>query len=213
MGEVLGMGETRIPVIETDRLILRGPTEGDAEAWAAFLGDPDDFRYMPWKISGETTTQRATRIVDGLRQGWETQPPSSMGWVCTLKSDGHLIGLGGVDQVEDANEGEIGYRFGKPFWGQGYAIEAARAMTHFAFENTQWARIVAYVVRENTPSVRLLERLGMTHEQDVDYRELMGNPTDIQITSWDAALYAIARDDFSPGDAPYSVRGRTADRT
>jgi len=200
------MGNARIPEIETDRLVFRQPTDDDVEAWATFIVDPEDFRYMLWAITDETPVERAKRLLDGIAEGWQSEPPSSMSWMFTRKSDGQVVGLGGVDQVEMANEGEIGYRLAKPFRGLGYGKEAALALTRFAFENSDWDRIVAYVVRENTASVRLVESLGMQHVEDVDYLALLGNPANVRIASTDAALYALARQDFAAGDAPYVVR-------
>jgi RimJ/RimL family protein N-acetyltransferase len=48
------MAQPKIPEIETERLVLRGPTDEDIESWAGFLADPGDFRYMPWLKSDES---------------------------------------------------------------------------------------------------------------------------------------------------------------
>jgi RimJ/RimL family protein N-acetyltransferase len=199
------MAQPKIPEIETERLVLRGPTDEDIEAWAVFLVDPGDFRYMPWLKSDETPQQRAKRNLDAMAQRWETRPLSAMGWVIARKDDGQLIGTGGLEQVQDSNDGEIDYRLGKQFWGRGYASEAARAITRFGFENSAWERIVAYVVPENTASVRIAQGLGMAYEKDVNYLDLLGD-LNVEIASPITALYAIARDQFTPGDAIYRVR-------
>ena len=200
------MARPTIPQIETQRLLLRGPTGEDVDAWASYLTDPDDFRYLPWRKTDETPRQRAERILDDMARRWESQPLSGMGWVFSRKADGQLMGLGGLEQIAGTNDGEIEYRLGKPFWGQGYAGEAARAITRYGFENTAWSRIVAYVVAENVASVRIAKGLGMTYEKDINYVELLGDLGDIQIASPTTALYVVARELFTPGDASYEVR-------
>lgn len=200
------MAEPMIPEIETERLLLRGFAQGDVEAWAAHLTDPEDFRYMPWRISDETPEQRSQRALAGMAKRWEAEPLSAMGWMFARKMDGRAIGFGGLEQVEGTNDGEIDYRIGKQFWGQGFAGEAARAMTRYGFENTGWSRIVAYIVPENVASVHIAVALGMTHEMDVDYAELLGDVSKIRIASTMTALYAVGRDQFRHGDAAYKVR-------
>ena len=204
------MEPSGIPVVETERLILRGPTGHDIEAWATYLAEPGDFRYVPWRKSDETTLQRAQRILDDTATRWEADP-RGMGWVFSLKADGQMIGLGGLEQLEGTDDAEIEYRLGKPFWGQRYASEAAAAMARYAFENTAWKRIVAYVVPENIASVRVAEGLGMGYEGDVNYLDLLGETTNIEIASPMTAVYAVAREDFRVGDAAYGVRPASPD--
>lgn len=195
-----------IPEIETERLVLRGPVEGDVEAWARHL-NPEDFRFMPWKKTDETPSQRAARGLAAIVDQWRAEPVMSMEWVISRKTDGAVLGIGGIAQNEEGvSEGEIGYRLGRPFWGQGYASEAARAMTRYGFENTSWERIVAYVVHENVASVRVAQGLGMTYVKDVDYSDVLGDMSGYQIASTMTALYAVARDDFKTRDEAYSVR-------
>ena len=199
-----------IPLVETERLILRGPIGDDIEAWATYLAEPSDFRYIPWRKSDETTLQRAKRILDTMAKHWETEPLSAMGWVFARKADGQMIGLGGLEQLEDTDDAEIEYRLGKPFWGQRYASEAAQAMARYGFENTAWKRIVAYVVPDNIASVRVAGGLGMGYEGDVNYLDLLGGATDIEIASPMTAVYAVAREDFKVADAIYRVAHASA---
>lgn len=200
------MDQLAIPEIETERLVLRGPTDEDVEAWSGMLANPGDFRYMPWLKTDETPAQRAQRNLDAMTKRWATRPLSAMGWVIARKSDRLLIGMGGLEAVHGTNDGEIDYRLGRPYWGQGYTGEAARAMTRFGFENTDWERIVAYVVPENVASVRIAQALGMVYERDVNYSELVGDLRNFEIASPITALYAVARDSFTHGDAMYVVR-------
>ncbi len=58
---------------------------------------------------------------------------------------------------------EIGWRFHRQFWGQGYALEAARIALRFAFERLQLREVVSFTAQLNERSQRLMRRLGMTH--------------------------------------------------
>jgi RimJ/RimL family protein N-acetyltransferase len=197
------MGSLTIPVVETDRLILRGPVPADIDAWAARIADPDVTRYVP-KGQG-TFHERATRTLNVYQQRWETQPLNAVGWVITRKADGQLVGLCGADATPQPDEGELDYYLGKAFWGQGFATEAARAVVRYSFENTTWSRIVAAIVPANIASGRVLEHLGFAYEKHVDYREMTGIDS-IALDDPIVAFYSLRRERFQPGDAFYHVR-------
>jgi ribosomal-protein-alanine N-acetyltransferase len=129
----------------------------------------------------------------------------ALGWSITRKADGQFIGLGGVEGVENTNDGELDYCFGRPYWGRGYATEAARAMTCYGFEHSAWDRIVAAVVPANIPSSRVLDHLGFVYEKEVNYNEMVGNYMIVLEPSPIVAYYALGRGHFQPGDALYRV--------
>ncbi len=59
---------------------------------------------------------------------------------------------------------EIGYWLGEPFWGKGIATEAVRALTAYAFENSDLVRMYAGVFEGNAASCRVLEKAGYSLE-------------------------------------------------
>lgn len=71
--------------------------------------------------------------------------------------------------VERTGEGEweLGCRLAKSSWGQGYALEAARALIGRAFSERGIRRVAAIVDPANTRSVALFKRLGMVFESEV----------------------------------------------
>src|SRR5579884_1008469 len=143
------MALTAVPVIETERLLLRCPVSADVDAWAAFIIDADFTRYVPRSRGNWTPRERAERTIGAYQERWEQDPLSAQGWAITRKGDGQFIGLCGIDRLPQANEGELDYLLGKPYWGRGFATEAARAAVRFGFEHTAWDRIVAAVVPAN----------------------------------------------------------------
>jgi RimJ/RimL family protein N-acetyltransferase len=80
------------------------------------------------------------------------------------KSDLAFVGSIGV---QPEREFEMGYWIGEPFWGQGYATEAARRIARFAFEELGATKIRAGWYEDNPASGRVLEKLGFRHEKDV----------------------------------------------
>jgi RimJ/RimL family protein N-acetyltransferase len=64
---------------------------------------------------------------------------------------------------------EIGWRFARAYWGQGYAFEAARALVDDGFGRLSFDEIVAFTVPANQRSWRLMERLGMTRDPAEDF--------------------------------------------
>lgn len=191
-----------IPEIETERLLLRGPTSADIDAWATLLADPDVLRYLPKRAI--TPRERAERSFNGIALGWQQQPVSDIGWVITLKGAGQLIGWCGAGTVEGSNEAELVYSLGKPYWGQGFATEAARACVRFGFENTSWERMVAAIIPGNVASRRVLEHLGFVYEKDVNYYEMTGDTT-MELDSPIVPYFALRRELFVPGHAFYHL--------
>jgi len=72
--------------------------------------------------------------------------------------------MAGLTLSEAHNHGELGYWIGKPFWGRGYATEAAAAVLRFGFETLQLNRIHAAFMEHNPASGRVMEKIGMSHE-------------------------------------------------
>lgn len=63
----------------------------------------------------------------------------------------------------EPNTAELGYWIGVPFWGNGYATEAAQAVLDYAFRNIGLERVIAKFLRRNPASGRVLQKLGMKH--------------------------------------------------
>ena len=198
------MTSGNIPIVETERLILRGPILADADVWITFITDPDFGRYVPRSKVTRTPQERAERMIGAMQQRWEPRPLSAMGWAATRKADGQFIGFCGVEELSGKNDGELDYYLGKPYWGQGFATEAARAMVRFAFENTGWDRVVAAIVPANIASNRVLDHLGFVYEKHVNYFELTGADS-IVLDDPVVAFYALPRERFRPGDTFYRV--------
>jgi len=161
--------------LETERLVLRPPAVEDADALAPMYADPDVMRYVG---DGRTFTPDETaRSVSRMMSGWEVD---GFGLFTTvLKNDETIIGRVGlivwnpetweIKRVngEGPTELEVGYTLGKPYWGQGYATEAAGAARDFAIQELGAERLIALIIHGNDASENVARKLGFEYERDI----------------------------------------------
>jgi [ribosomal protein S5]-alanine N-acetyltransferase len=84
-------------------------------------------------------------------------------WAVVERESGALIGDAGLYRTP-AGEVELGYTLGRPWWGRGYATEAAGAWLETAFGRLGIGEVVALAEPANVASLRVLEKLGMTRD-------------------------------------------------
>lgn len=84
-------------------------------------------------------------------------------WALIHKTSEDLIGFCGL--VDSGDVPEIGWRLSRDYWGQGLATEAATAVLSHARETLGLDRVMATVQTDNSASVRLIQKLGMTHDR------------------------------------------------
>jgi RimJ/RimL family protein N-acetyltransferase len=94
-------------------------------------------------------------------------------WAVELRETGEVIGVAGLGHLEDGPEVEVGYRFLKTQWGNGYATEAARVSIDFGLDELGLNEIVAVTLSTNLASRRVMEKCGLAFVGVVD---VYGNP-------------------------------------
>lgn len=157
-------------VVETDRLLIRLPEDGDAPAYHAIHSDPDVTRWLggPRPNSVEDELERIAS-----RRSAHEETGFTM-WTVEEKSTGEVVGLAGLFPVETVGpDVEVAYHFRKDRWGKGYATEVAQACLEYGFEVAGLDRIVGLVAPGNTASARVLEKCGLrpagrAHHYDTD---------------------------------------------
>ena len=87
-------------------------------------------------------------------------------------------------------EADIGYELDPRQWGKGYATEAAQALVDYGFKELGLFRLSSWCIADNTPSVRVLERLGFRQEGRLRRNEFFKGRW------WDTLLYALLRDEW-----------------
>lgn len=144
-------------VLETKRLRLRWLTMGDLDRLRPILQDAEVMYAWEHAFSDE---EIQAWLLENLRR-YETDGYS---YLAVLdRGSGELLGVAGLltEHIEGTARLGIGWIFGKQFWGQGFAREAAKALLCCAFEELGAGCVVATIRPENRPSRRLAERLGM----------------------------------------------------
>jgi len=138
------------PVLKTKRLVLRAPRGDDADAIARLAGDR--------RIAVNTARLPHPYGIADAEQFIAAVNRRAGEAVFLIVLDGALIGTCGIDPREDIPE--IGYWLGVPYWGEGYATEAARAVIDHAFGELRHEALQAGARVSNPASRRVLEKCG-----------------------------------------------------
>jgi len=142
------------PTLETQRLILRPPAQGDLEGWAEMMGDAEAARF----IGGVQPRPSAWRFMAAMAGSWTLL---GFGMFSVIeKSSGQWLGRIGPWQPEDWPGTEVGWGLSRAAWGKGYAVEAATATIDWVFDALGWDEVIHCIDPENTPSQKVAERLG-----------------------------------------------------
>jgi RimJ/RimL family protein N-acetyltransferase len=186
------------PVLHTRRLVLRPFVPADA---------PDVMRLAGDRDVASTTATIPHPYPNGMAEAWiashgvKLEAGTDVVYAITLpREEGDTLLVGAIGLILDASErsAEMGYWIGKPYWGRGYATEAARGIIEYGFSVLGMARIHAHHMTRNPASGRVLEKAGMAFEREIAGAVVRsGRPEDVRV-------YAIAR----PAGPP-----RSADRS
>ena len=154
-----------IPQLETERLIMRGPCAEDFEPFAKMMADPDVARYIAPAPMERSDAWRALSSAIGH---WSMRGYG--GWSVIRKSDGAFIGRVGMVHPEGWPGLEVGWTIDKPYWGKGYATEAAEAAMRYAFLTQAVDRIISNIDPANVPSQAVAVRVGETKGERISLR-------------------------------------------
>ena len=159
-------------MIHTERLLLRDWDSQDLEPFAMMNADPRVMKFFPACLTRLESDHMAKRISDRIKErGWGL-------FALEHKPSGEFIGFTGlsIPSFEAAFTPcvEIGWRLAHVAWGQGIAVEAARAVVQLAFSSLALPELVSFTSIENVRSRRVMEKLGMTHNlaDDFDHPDL-----------------------------------------
>jgi RimJ/RimL family protein N-acetyltransferase len=140
-------------VLETERLILRVPRRVDVDAIVR-LADNRKLAEMTALIPHPYGRSDAEEWISSLGTA-----ANEVGLGITLREDGAFIGACGLSLRGDGMH-DLGYWIGEPYWGNGYATEAARALIDHAFARMNLAALVSCCRMKNSASRRVLEKCG-----------------------------------------------------
>ena len=164
-------------MLQTERLILRDWKDSDREPFARMNADAEVMRYLGEPLSRTESDSLITRIELHFHDyGFGL-------YAAELRETGAFAGYVGLAVPRfDAPfmpAVEIGWRVAREYWNRGLATEGAHAVARHAFDEIGIQELVSLTVPQNTPSRRVMERLGMTHDEadDFDHPRLpVGHP-------------------------------------
>lgn len=149
------------PTLTTSLLVLRALRHEDAPAIRMLAGEREiaaTTLTIPHPYPEGAAEEFIRRVSESDREG------KSVGFAVTLRESGALCGTIGLLLDRDHRHAEVGYWIGVPYWGRGYATEAAAEVLRHGFEDLALHRIYAHHFRGNPASGRVLQKLGMRHE-------------------------------------------------
>jgi RimJ/RimL family protein N-acetyltransferase len=148
-------------------------------------------RYFPGTLSRAQSDALAEHIRMTLAErGWGL-------WAVQVSGVAPFIGFVGLNrpsfEAHFTPAVEVGWRLDRRYWGHGYATEAARAAVDFGFRQLALDQIVSFTATINAPSVRVMQRLGMTTDpaDDFDHPAVGEGPLRRHV------LYRVSRDGWS----------------
>lgn len=150
---------TNAPTLETDRLILRGPEKGDAEAVIEFLCDEERAKgFGHFDNRGDAWRWFALSVGHWHIHGYGY-------FTVADKATGTPLGMVGIWYPDGWPEPELGWVVFANAEGKGIAYEAALRARQWAYEDLGFVTLTSNIVPGNTRSVVLAERLGAKYER------------------------------------------------
>lgn len=154
-----------IPVLRTDRLVLRGFEPRDEEPYIALMADPEVTRYLgDGRPLGRVDAWRQLAMLVGH---WQLRGYGL--WAVEERSTGRLIGRIGGHNPEGWPAFEIGYTLARDAWGKGYAREGAAAALAYARQTLQRDEIISIIRPANNGSIRVATSLGARPAETIDF--------------------------------------------
>jgi RimJ/RimL family protein N-acetyltransferase len=151
-------------IVETQRLLIRELTIDDAEFIFRLVNEPSFLENIGDK--GVRNLEDARQFI--LNGPWASHRERGYGqFLVELKEGGDPIGVCGLLYRESLNLSDVGGAFLPQYWGRGFAPEAARAVIEYGRSTLGIGSIVALTKKDNLPSIRVLEKLGMSFEKIV----------------------------------------------
>lgn len=152
---------SKIPTLHTERLTLRRLSAADVDDMFDYAKRQDVTEYLRWypHQSKKYTSDYLRYISARYKLG------DFYDWAVVENESGRMIGTCGFTSFDLPHDSaEIGYVLNPEFHGKGYATEAATRVLEFGFSELSLHRIEARFMKENTASLRVMEKLGMTLE-------------------------------------------------
>lgn len=151
-------------IAKTTRCLIREITVDDVDAlYGIYNESAEAFQYTEGLFEDPDREKAYTR--DYIGQQYRFYEYGI--WIVTDRETGKIIGRAGIDNRQGYEDPELGYVFALSYRHKGYAFEVCSAILTYAANILQLERLNAFTIRENTDSVKLLERLGFVFAEEV----------------------------------------------
>lgn len=142
------------------QVVLREFALEDVDDVLAIIGDD---KVTTWLSFDSRTQDQAIAMIEGSLERAQQEPRTEYYLAVTKHDDNRVIGFARIG-FAGVKAGKLGYAIAAEEWGRGYATDAARVLTTYAFTELGLHRISAAIGPENTASIAVLEKLGFTRE-------------------------------------------------
>lgn len=160
------MPERSIPVIETERLVLRGPAPEDYPNFKHTFSS-----YRSRFMGGPLNAYEAWMLYAAEIGHWQIRGYGM--WMIHDRATDETLGMAGGWKPAQWPEAEIAWIIWPETAGRGYALEATHAARAYFYSTLGWEGAVSYVDPKNLDSIRLAERLGA--KKDAEAASVDGN--------------------------------------
>jgi RimJ/RimL family protein N-acetyltransferase len=160
-----------LEAIRTERLFLRPFVMDDLDALAEVLSDPEAMRYVGKGEARGRTRGESERTLRSILDEYERWGHGLLAATTPAENGGRPIGWCGLIRwnLDGVEEVEVAYLLGRPYWGKGYATEAATAVRDAGLHGRGRRRLVSLIYPDNRASVRVAEKVGMAYERDTEF--------------------------------------------
>lgn len=146
-------------MLHTQRLILRPAQLEDAKNLYELNLDPEVVRF-----TGDTPFSSVLESQNFIKSKMIPQFQNTRMSRLMVFKENEFIGWCGLKFHPETNEVDLGYRFAKKYWGQGYATECGKACLDYGFNELNLDRIIAKAVPDNRASLKVMIKIGMKHK-------------------------------------------------
>ena len=150
-----------LPRLNSERLVLRPFETADAPETVRLAG-AREVAATTLRIPHPYTTADAELFIASCEE--KARQNLASVFAIGLRAGPRLVGAVGLELELTHQRAELGYWIGVPYWGNGYATEAASAAVRYGFDTLHLARIYAMHFPENPASGKVLRKIGMRHE-------------------------------------------------
>ncbi|WP_282942072.1 GNAT family N-acetyltransferase [Paenibacillus sp. RC67] len=152
---------SKLPVLETERTILRKLQFKDAEDMFRYGSNEEVSKYTTWPTHQSLEDTR--RFIEAVMNAYEEHKIAP--WGIEDKQTKLMIGtVGFVSWNVVHARAEIGYALSRDFWNLGYMTEIMKRIVEFGFNEMKLVRMEARCHPDNIGSARVMEKSGMQFE-------------------------------------------------